>query len=87
MKKKRDVVININPFHAELQNVNGNSFEIWFFDKVGDDYSRKKIVKIHFQSYWLRFLAEKLWKVQRETQRQANEQAKWLLGDHIKKES
>lgn len=77
---KKDVVININPFHGELHNVDGDSFELWFFDSVGGDYSRRKIVKIHFKSYWLKFLAKKLWDVQRNTQATADEQAKFLRG-------
>lgn len=81
MAKKKDTVINIRPFHAELKNVRLESFEIWFYDRVGDDYQRRKIVKVHFRFYWLRFLSSMLWKVQKNTQKIADEQARELRGD------
>lgn len=63
MKKKRDVVISINPYHSEIKVNEDNSFTLTFFDNVGGDYTRKKVVNINFKGWWLRFLAASLWKV------------------------
>lgn len=62
MKKKRDVVININPYTCEL-NISSKGFILEFRSFIGTDYSQKKIVRIHFSFYWVRVLGHKLWQV------------------------
>lgn len=60
--KKKDVVINVNPFHCEIY-FNNKGFTLEFWDKVGDDYSRRKKVRLHFDDWWLKVIARMLWKV------------------------
>lgn len=81
MKKKRDVVININPFHSEIKVHGDNSFTLTFFDKVGDDYTRKKVVNIHFKGWWLSFLAGSLWKVIEYRKSKLKDDEKALRGE------
>lgn len=77
-KKKKDVVINIEPFHAEVKTYRDGRFELWFYSRVRNDHTRKKIVKIKFKGWWLNFVASMLWKVQKKSQEVADEQAKAL---------
>ena len=81
MSEKKDVVINIKPFHIELKNVRDNSFELWFYDNIGTDCSRRKIVKIHFESWWIKYIARLLWKVQKAKQKEADNMSSALRGD------
>ena len=80
--KNKDIVINIEPFHSELKTNSDGSFELWFYSKVGGDYTRKKIVKLKFKGWWLGYIASMLWKVQKKSQEVADEQAKALRNPH-----
>jgi len=60
--KKKDTVINIKPFEAKVF-IHSKGFTLNFVAKIGDDYSRKKIVKIHFDDWWLKVIAKLLWSV------------------------
>lgn len=79
--KNKDVVINIDPFHAEVKTYRDGRFELWFYSRVGNDHTRKKIVKIKLEGWWVRHIAWMLWKVQKLSQEVANDQAKALKGD------
>lgn len=61
-KTKKDVVININPFHCEIKT-HRVGFSLWFYGNVGDDYRRRKIVKVHFDDWWCKYIAGMLWKL------------------------
>ena len=60
--KKKDLIINISPFHCEVK-VNSEGFALWFYDNIGNDFSRRKIVKIHLKNWWLKVIANMMWKV------------------------
>lgn len=60
--KKKDTVINLEPFHTVIRRYEGG-FEWQFWDNIGDDYSRKKIVKLKFERWWLSYLARDIAKV------------------------
>ena len=55
-KKKKDVVINIKPFNLEAIRVNQNSFTLEFWSNIGDDYARRKKVRIELEWWWLGYL-------------------------------
>jgi len=50
-KKKKDVVINIKPFNLEAIRVNQNSFTLEFWSNIGDDYAKRKKVRIELE-WW-----------------------------------
>lgn len=79
MKSKKDVVINIKPFDADLE-LTSRGFVITFVATMADDYSRRKKVKVHLENYWVQYLAGMLWKVQNGQQATANEMKKALHG-------
>ena len=60
---EKDIIINITPYDCEIKVTDDERFELWFITTVGDDYTRKKIVKVKLKNYWLNYLAELLWKV------------------------
>lgn len=73
-KQNKDRVVNIKPFHCELKINSFDGFELWFYSNIGDDYTRRTITKIHLEQWWLRFLAEMLWKVIGKRQSELDEQ-------------
>lgn len=62
MTKKKDIVINIKPFHAQSR-VYEKGFTLTFHADIGDDYSRKKIINIKLDRWWVIYLARELKKV------------------------
>ena len=62
MKKNRDRVTNVTPFDVQVK-VNQAGFELWFYTAIGNDCTRKHIVKIKLEQWWLKHIAECLWTV------------------------
>lgn len=60
--KNKNRVTNVNPYHVDIK-IHSEGFSIWFYDTFNDDYSRRKIFKIHFKDWWLKVIANLLWKV------------------------
>lgn len=60
--RKRNRVTNITPADCEIK-VRAEGFELWFYSPINGKYSPCAITKIHFQSWWLSYLARLLWKV------------------------
>jgi len=56
-KQKKDVVINVKPFHAEIIKVDWTGFKIEFISPMGNDYSRRKKIRMEFDWYFLPFLS------------------------------
>lgn len=57
--KKKDININIKPYHAKVR-----TFEkgfVWsFYAPINGKFDRKKIINIHFERWWLAYLAKDL---------------------------
>lgn len=71
-------VTNIEPFHAELKIGQDGNFSIWFFSSAKSDFNKRHVYKVHLKSYWLRFIASMLWKVQKHKLNEAALDAKAL---------
>lgn len=65
--KKKDIVINIEPFHAEIRRFEGG-FEWVFEADIKGDNARRKKIKIKCDRWWLSYLANDLKKVLDEEQ-------------------
>lgn len=66
MSKKKDVVININPFGMGIRT-HSAGFVLTFRSSMkkrdgSDDYLRRKIVHVHFEYWWLKVIIRELWK-------------------------
>lgn len=61
MKKriKKDVKINIKPFHAEIRT-HEKGFVWSFHAPINGQYGRKKIINIHCERWWIAYLAKDL---------------------------
>ncbi len=62
MAVKKDTIINIKPYNAEVV-VTREGFTLVFTAGMAGDSSRRKKVKVHFEDWWLKYLAKLLWKV------------------------
>ena len=69
--KKRDLVINIKPYHAEVRT-HEKGFVWSFHAPINNKYDRKKIINIHFELWWLNYLAKDLKKVIKSEQEELN---------------
>lgn len=61
-RKKKDLTINIKPFHAEIRRYEGGF--IWTFKSLMNTAdSRRKIINVRFDRWWIGHLANDLKKV------------------------
>lgn len=79
IKKAKNRVTNVTPFHAELEH-NSKGFTLVFYANIGGDYSRRHLVKVHFDNSWVGYLASLLWKAVNKSQTTIDEQKKALRG-------
>jgi len=61
-RKKKDLVINIDPFHAKIRT-HEKGFTWSFFAPINGQFDRKKIINIKFERWWLVYLSNDLKKV------------------------
>ena len=59
---KRDTVINIRPFDIQF-NRSQHGFIIVFLAPIKDDYTHRKVVKVHLERWWIKIIANGVWKI------------------------
>ena len=59
MKKKKDIVINIEPHYSKIERYEGG-FQWRFYTYMKNEQNRRKIIKIKFERWWLSHLAADL---------------------------
>lgn len=52
------MVINIKPLNLELMRVNSKGFTLEFWASVGDDYTRRKKVRIELEWWWMSYIVD-----------------------------
>ena len=55
-------VMNFKPYDAELVS-SRNGFILQFDAPIGDNYSRRYKIRLHFDDWWLKYIARLLWRV------------------------
>ena len=58
--EKRNVTINIKPFHMEVEEINMTGFTLKFYDNIGDDCTRHKYVRVRLEWWWMSFIVDTL---------------------------
>lgn len=60
--KNKDIVINVHPFNCEVKTTS-NGFILKFVCPIKGTFTRRKIVNLHFENWWLKYIAKQLWRV------------------------